>query len=317
MAIPKRTEERSLLPSREKDISELYGFPAADESSLARRHRKQDRCPFLQTRCTKVDRRNRPTGVCTVFNKGIGETIVCPNRFYFDDYAILGEVAADAFGSQGPILHPLQFHGGETREAIVALGHRFGKEVRIALPRRKGTRRQFYTDWVLACIDAGGHLAEYVGVEVQSIDTTGNYRECRKAYVAGRSHVPSSHHGLNWENVNKRILPQIIFKTKVLQREELCKKGLYVIIPEMVYGRVLERLGGQMEEYPAGRGIVTFLRYRIRGEAKSGRVRAVERTALSRTAVEVVTERFTTARDLPTPRQFEAEIRRALGLEET
>lgn len=304
------------LPQNKKDISELYGFPAADSSEIARRHRRQDRCPFLQSRCTKVDRRNRPTGVCTVFNAGIGETIICPNRFYFDGYAVLQHVASDAFGLSGSILHPSQFRAHETKSAIVALGHRFGKEVRIALPGRAKRRRQFYTDWVLARIGDTCALAEFVGVEVQSIDTTGNYRACRRAYMAERLKVPASQHGLNWENVNKRILPQIIFKANVLQREELCQKGLYVILPETVYHRILERLGGELEEYPAGRGAVTFLRYALKAEANSGRVREVEGIAVSRTAVGRIAERFTTARDLPTPRLFEREIRRTLGLAE-
>lgn len=308
---------RVLLPQQNKDISELYGFPAADSSEIARRHRRHDRCPFLVSRCTKVDRRNRPTGVCTVFNRGIGETIVCPNRFYFDNYIVLGNVASDAFGFTNPILHPSQFRASETKSAVVALGHRFGKEVRLALPSTTKRRRQFYTDWVLARVDDAGNLAEFVGVEVQSIDTTGNYRDCRRAYMAKRRRVPASQHGLNWENVNKRILPQIIFKANVLQREEFCQKGLYVILPETVYHRILERLGGELEDYPPGRGAVTFLRYGLKGEANSGLIRRAEKIAVSRTAVGRIAERFTTARDLPTPRQFEREIRRALGLQES
>ena len=45
-----------------------------------------------------------------------------------------------------------------------------------------------------------------------------------------------SNAGMNWENVNKRILPQLIYKGHVLRREELCRKGLFFVCPKHVNG---------------------------------------------------------------------------------
>jgi hypothetical protein len=50
-------------------------------------------------------------------------------------------------------------------------------------------------DWVLAKI-VDGSLAEYIGVEVQSIDITGNYRDAWYAARDRKTEFPPSAHGL-------------------------------------------------------------------------------------------------------------------------
>jgi hypothetical protein len=69
--------------------------------------------------------------------------------------------------------------------------------------------------------------------------------------------------GLNWENVSKRIIPQIIYKGQVLQREDLCKTGLYFVCPQPVYERVLRRLGGKekLPIFPAQPASIHFVSY--------------------------------------------------------
>ncbi len=229
---------------------------------------------------------------------------------------MLRDVADHAFGAGPRVVHPNELKACKER-VVVALGHGFGKEVRIQLPRRgRSPGKAFYTDWVLALVDPNPRLElrAYVGLEVQSIDTTGNYIACRKAYIAESGRKIPSEHGLNWENVNKRILPQIIYKARVLQREALCDRGLYFVVPETVFNRIVDRLGGALEDFPAGRGSVTFFRYFLQAEATSGQIRQVERVGILRTSVDTIAERFTTARDLPPPGKFEEEIRRALAI---
>jgi hypothetical protein len=186
--------------------------------------------------------------------------------------------------------------------------------VRVPLPLSRGRKRpgSFYTDWVLAQITQGGELGSYVGVEVQSIDITGNYRAAQAGYMNGIAQPRPSGHGLNWENVNKRILPQLIFKGRVLQRESSCDKGLYFIVPEPMYERILQRLGGSLEEYPPGRGSVTFFRYAITRTAEAGQIREVKRVGTTRTSVGSIAERFSGGRDLPPSGEFERHIREAL-----
>ncbi len=307
-----------LLPGPRKDISELFGYPAKDRSADVLRIRGERICPFLQGTCTKLDHRGDSTGVCSVFNpKERLETIICPNRLYFDDYRVVKEVIEDAFGADLTLIRPegLEADGHDGRR-VVALGHNFGKEVRVPLPISCGRKRtgSFYTDLVLAQITQKGDLGNFVGVEVQSIDITGNYRAAQMGYMKGLKQPPPSGHGLNWENVNKRILPQVIFKGRVLQRERSCEKGLYFIVPEAVYERILQRLGGNLEEYPPGRGAVTFFRYAIVKAVEPGKIRKVEKVGTTRTNVESIAARFSGGRDLPDQGEFERHIRQALGM---
>jgi hypothetical protein len=308
----------NLLPGPHKDISELFGYPAKDATPNVVRVREQRLCPFLQSRCTKLDHRGDSTGVCSVFNPKEGvETIICPNRLYFNDYRVLREVIEDAFGSDFTLIRPEELgtisHDGRR---IVALGHNFGKEVRVPLPVSRGRKRTgaFYTDWVLAQITRSGDLGNFVGVEVQSIDITGNYREAQAGYMRQVEQPTPSGHGLNWENVNKRILPQVIYKGRVLQREKNCEKGLYFIVPGAMYERILQRLGGDLEEYPPGRGSVTFLQYAISRVAEPRQIREIERVGTTRTNVESIAARFSGGRDLPEQGEFERHIRQALEI---
>jgi hypothetical protein len=307
-----------LLPGPRTDISELFGYPARDRSPEVVGIRERRVCPFLQGTCTKLDHRGDSTGVCSVFNPKEGvETIICPNRLYFDNYRVLREVIEDAFGPDFSLIRPEGIgavnHDGRK---VVALGHNFGKEVRVPLPKSHGRKRtgSFFTDWVLAQITRSGDLGNFVGVEVQSIDITGNYRAAQAGYMKGIKHSPPSGHGLNWENVNKRILPQVIFKGRVLQREKSCEKGLYFIVPEAMYERILQRLGGGLEEYPPGRGSVTFFRYALSRTAKPGQIRNVNRVEITRTNVETIAARLSGGRDLPDQGEFERHIRQALGI---
>lgn len=79
----------------------------------------------------------------------------------------------------------------------------------------------------------------------------------------GRKEVKSTV-GLNWENVSKRIIPQLVYKGQVLQREPLCRSGLWFVTPEPVYERIVERLGGldnMAFGYAPQPGALHFLRY--------------------------------------------------------
>ena len=52
---------------------------------------------------------------------------------------------------------------------------------------------------------------------MQTIDTTGTYQNARRALLDHHV-IEKDTVGLNWENVSKRIIPQIIYKGQVLQR---------------------------------------------------------------------------------------------------
>ncbi len=171
--------------------------------------------------------------------------IICPNRLYAEKYKVLLDVMNVAFGDGHILIEPSQYrlvdHDGKY---VVAFGKLFGGELR--LPSRRGS---YFVDWILARIDDEGNLAEFVAIEVQSLDTTGTYNPEVEMFRNGVFDVPNSKAGLNWENVNKRILPQLIYKGHVLRREAKCKKGLFFIIPGAVKDRIMQRLGGRLLDY--------------------------------------------------------------------
>lgn len=89
---------------------------------------------------------------------------------------------------------------------VAVFGKGWGGELR--LPQRQGMGA-YFVDWVLARLDDNARLAEFTAIEVQTIDTTGNYNAARQALLTNGAEVDCPV-GLNWENVNKRILPQLM-----------------------------------------------------------------------------------------------------------
>lgn len=232
-------------------ISEFFGYRSEDGSAKALQAVADKRCPFLGSACTKMLGRERTiSGVCAIRQKtpGSPSVICCPNRIYADEYKMLKTIARNAFGGDFHLyagraaVEKARVEGG----AIAVFGHGWGGELR--LPQRQGTG-SYFVDWVLARLDAQGNLQEFTAIEVQTIDTTGKYSDAQRALKRDRTIVADTV-GLNWENVSKRIIPQLIYKGQVLQREELCRTGLYFVCPTPIYKRVLNRLGGK-EKIPA------------------------------------------------------------------
>lgn len=245
-------------------ISEFFGYRADDKSEQARAAAERKLCPFTNCTCTKIlSRAKVPSGVCAIRQKmpGSPSVICCPFRIYADDYAILHEIAHRAFQSKLNLYSGRDAVGKAIQEkgAIAVFGKGWGGE--LCLPKRKGIGN-YFVDWVLARLDEHGELAEFTAVEVQTIDTTGNYQTARKALIDCRKIVADTV-GLNWENVNKRIISQLIYKGQVLQREDLCKKGLFFVSPKPVHDRVLERLGGKekLPSFPDQNASIHFIAY--------------------------------------------------------
>ena len=245
-------------------ISEFFGYRSSDKSEDALYASVRKKCPFLGGFCTKILARNKEiSGVCTIRQKTTGspDVICCPNRLYADNYKLLRDISNRAF------LKELNLYAGrvavdkakEEKGAIAVFGKGWGGELR--LPQRKGTG-SYFVEWVLARLDENGELVEFTAIEVQTIDTTGNYQTARESLLKSRE-IVSDTVGFNWENVSKRIIPQLIYKGQVLQREDLCKTGLFFVAPQPVYERVLERLGGKdkLPKFPSQPASIHFISY--------------------------------------------------------
>lgn len=292
------------------DIVEWFGYPIDDRSRAARTARAQEHCTFINGRCTKKFNDGSISGVCAVMvGTEASPVIICPNRLYGNNYLILSDVAEVAFGTGHRIIHPSEYRNVEhSGRHVVAFGHHFGREIR--LPSR-GHGGSYFVDWVLARISAQGELIDFVAVEVQAIDTTGTYRPEVLEFRSGATSVSRSRAGLNWENVNKRILPQLIYKGHVLRGEPLCSKGLFFVCPGAVYERVMTRLGNSLRPYTNLQpGSITFVWYDL-AEAHTG-IMPIRKQGEFSTTVDQVALYFSAPANLPPQGVFERAIKGAL-----
>lgn len=290
------------------NIIEFFGFSPQDNSAAAKHARAKKECPFLGAQCTKTLSDGEISGACTLKPKTAGPVICCPVRLYAKNYQILHDIARVAFGREIPLL-PGNAINKRKGECIAVFGKGWGKELRLPTRGRSGA---YFVDWVLARLDAKGDLIDFVAVEVQSIDTTGNYRPERAAYLKERPFAGTSTAGFNWENVNKRILPQIIYKGHVLRQEPLCQKGLFFVCPTPVYNKISERLGGGLRPYPTQPGALTIMWYDIGPPVPPGAQRELVSVGHFTTTIDQVAMAFTAPSNLPPPQVYENAIRAEL-----
>ncbi|MGD0165603.1 MAG: NotI family restriction endonuclease [Candidatus Sulfotelmatobacter sp.] len=296
------------------NITELFGYSPVDQSATAKNARKSLRCPFLGQTCIKTLSDGTISGMCTLKPMTSGPVICCPIRLYANDYQILKDVAVQAFGSGFDLVAGSDVAGYRVKNsgkaAIAVFGKRWGKELRLPSRAKKagGKVGAYFVDWILAHVDPAGKLLAFVAVEVQSIDTTGNYRAERQAYLDGRPFAGNSTAGPNWENVNKRILPQIIYKGHVLRREPLCHKGLFFVCPTPVYNKIAERLGGNLQEIYQQPGSVTLMRYDVGSVVPDGQIRTLICSGQSTTTIDQIALAFTAPTNLPPAKVYEQAI---------
>lgn len=295
-------------------ISEFFGYKAADKSPISLQTAAKRNCPFLGSFCIKTLSREKViSGVCAIRQKtnGSPSVICCPIRLYAENYKMLRLISEKAFKKQ------LNLYAGRAAidkafkegGAIAVFGKGWGGELR--LPQRKGVG-SYFVDWVLARLDEYGELVEITAIEVQTIDTTGSYAKAQQ-YLAKDREIVSDTAGLNWENVSKRIIPQIIYKGQVLQREELCRSGLFLVCPRPVYQRVLDRLGGKdkLPKFPSQPASVNFIAYDTIEEPSEGRITPLGIVEEHSTTVYKVQEAFSSL-NLPEGNIYREAISRSL-----
>lgn len=291
-------------------LLEWFGHDLDNWSPIAVVDRRDERCPYVGTNCSKTFNNGARSGACSVLLGGGAKVAICPNRLYAQDYLALSNVALVAFGAGHTIIRPSEAatvsHDGAF---VIAFGHSFGRE--LQLPSRGG-RGGYFVDWILARISSAGDLQDFVAVEIQTIDTTGSYRNEVDALKGGQQQViRSSKAGLNWENVNKRILPQLIYKGRVLQRERLCTKGLFFVCPDAIYQRITERLGGLDAVENLQPGSLTFHWYGL-GETDASGDRPIMLGGQFSTTVDHVAYKFVAPTNLPAAGVYESAIKAAL-----
>lgn len=298
-------------------IAEFHGFPPLHSASneLVR----NQMCPFINDRCDKEN------GACVVQPVKGPPVIICPNRLYGDNHKFLRDIATECFGTVTDMLSRQEAidrirDGKLTGNEVVVFGKGFGGEISIPSPKADPQSRggSFHIDFVVARIGADGQPLEFAAIEVQSIDTTGSYADAAKAYKAGIPYtndkgIDQTSVGLNWENVTKRILPQVIYKGNVLKREERCAKGLFFVLPHQVYEKIMTRIGGNLAEYPLSAGSVTFQTYDFETD-ESTLPTPLKRVKTFTTSVDQIAYAFINPTNLPERNAYAAAIGKALSI---
>ncbi len=289
-----------------RSLVEIFGHAPEDATPKARKYWALKACPFIGKACTKYDHTNTICyGTCSVSNAG-QEVVICPNRLYANNYESIRRVSQDVFGDLPFMLFDEYVKkASASQDCVVALGQNSHKEVKL---------RGMSMDWVLARIRKGT-LVEYVGIEVQSIDITGNYRDAWYAARDMKQDVPASGHGLNWANVHKRLMPQIIRKGLVYSRSSLVKKGLYFIVPEAVYRRFEEIIGADMPCVKAtAKDVITVFTYDLGKRVAQGRMRGLVGNRILRFKLEEFSARFISGPNLPSGNELDNKVREILGI---
>jgi hypothetical protein len=176
-------------------LAEVFGFPVANLTAKAEKHRNERLCPFnnKSAECTKVSVTD-PLGVCSVAD-GNGAAITCPVRFR-EGWIIASDAANFFFppGANYKVLPEVRIKGADGSSA----GN---------------------IDAVIARVDAHGRIIDFGSLEIQAVYISGNVREPFDFYMEDRRGRATA----NWDGKNyprpdylsssrKRLAPQMITK---------------------------------------------------------------------------------------------------------
>ncbi|MEI6043716.1 MAG: hypothetical protein WCS37_04910 [Chloroflexota bacterium] len=183
-------------------IIELFGISTEISETDWSQVVKEQHCPYLDRACVKV-RKSQPEisiGTCLVnygvkHNKGI---VICPHRFLERKQIFLD------------CLHLLTLHEP---------GNELHKISEVSIPGGS-------VDYVLASV-RNGKVIDFVGIELQAIDTTGTIWPERQNFLKSVSIEEiagiesSKSFGMNWKMTAKTTLVQLHHKVETFEQDAL------------------------------------------------------------------------------------------------
>ena len=93
-------------------------------------------------------------------------------------------------------------------------------------------------DFVIADVKPDGEIGDFLSVELQAIDITGSVFPAYQALRAGVDLERRPTYGLNWDNVYKRYITQLIRKGYFHHH---WKSKIVAVIPDQVYKYIMAR----------------------------------------------------------------------------
>lgn len=194
-------------------VVELFGHSAESHRKGWVRVVREQQCPFLARKCYKVRKSDPATsiGSCTVlYGKELVPVVICPARFLerrqvFTDCLHL--LTAHEPGNELHVVQEVTIPGGSV-------------------------------DYLLASV-RDGKVKDFVGVEIQALDTTGTVwperqRLLRKLGIprSDGDEASSKTFGMNWKMTAKTILVQMHHK---IQTFEHVNKKLVLVLQDRLF----------------------------------------------------------------------------------
>jgi hypothetical protein len=247
-------------------------------------------CPFIQSRCPKRSTQlpDEPYPVCTIWRRNDGTAdpvqdliFVCPKRFYAVDF--LKDVIDHCWPGDKP-------KNPQVAPEVKMTG--FGN-----------------VDFVIADVQENGEVDQFLSVELQAIDITGSVFKAYTALRASTDLEKRPTYGLNWDNVYKRYVTQLIRKGYFHHH---WKSKIVAVIPEQVYQHIVGRADFMRSpDVKSPQVNIIFMTYRLEHDpTRSGEYRprlvTVEGTSHSSLQAAIM------YKDAPKKEAFTAQITRSL-----
>lgn len=187
-------------------VSELFGYSVEEEKDWALLVREQQ-CPYTESKCSKTRKGDSSfsIGTCTM-KHGLNDVMICPTRLLQNN---------TVFNDITRLIEPNDKH----------YKYEVTSEIQIAGGN---------VDFFLVSKSIEGEILDYVGIEFQTLDTTGTVMPERERFLAsqGSPHNPNeiskrASFGMNWKMTAKTILVQILHKIKTF--DDVNKKLVLVV----------------------------------------------------------------------------------------
>ncbi len=263
----------------EQIIGEILGERAhagADPSS------KHFTCPFINSRCTKrsTSIKESPYPVCSILSND-QLICVCPKRFYAVDFL------RDVIDRGWPWLKP---ENPKIAHEVKMTG--FGN-----------------VDFVIADVKNGGEIGQFLSVELQAIDITGTVMPAYQALLSGSDLSERFGYGLNWDNVYKRYVTQLIRKGYYHHH---WKSKIVAVLQEPVYRSIVERADFMRSEKIDSENVnIIFMVYRFENDPSKPQEYRLALTTVEGTSHANIQQAFL-YKKAPSRDEFCSQIKRSL-----
>lgn len=178
-------------------ITELFTYPPTKQDVNWQEILSCQECRYINKKCIKT-RKSSPEisiGTCTVtYGKNNDDVIICPHRLLERK-----QIFIDCF-------HLLNCHTPGNELHIIP---------EVSIPGGS-------VDYVLVSTDNNRKVKDFVGIELQTMDTTGTVwperqRLLNEMGLETNSVIPSKSYGMNWKMTSKTILVQLLHKIETFE----------------------------------------------------------------------------------------------------